>query len=106
MVEPPGGAELRDHPAFPFWARGKRSIVLDLKQKRDLDVLRQLLARADVFLHNLIPGAVERLMVLDCALESLAHELLHFVDFAAVGASDHAWWKDSGGWNAIAAYAT
>jgi itaconate CoA-transferase len=46
---------------FAWLNRGKRSIVLDLKQKRDLDVLRQLLARADVFLHNLIPGAVERL---------------------------------------------
>src|SRR5206468_625583 len=30
-VEPPGGSHLRHHPAYPFWARGKKSIVLDLK---------------------------------------------------------------------------
>jgi itaconate CoA-transferase len=46
---------------FAWLNRGKRSIVLDLKQAPDLEVLRRLLARADVFLHNLIPGAVERL---------------------------------------------
>jgi len=46
---------------FAWLNRGKRSIVLDLKQPRDLDVFSRLLARADVFLHNLVPGAVERL---------------------------------------------
>jgi crotonobetainyl-CoA:carnitine CoA-transferase CaiB-like acyl-CoA transferase len=46
---------------FAWLNRGKRSIVLDLKQPCDLAVLDQLLARADVFLHNLIPGAVERM---------------------------------------------
>ena len=29
-VEPPGGAELRRQPAFPFWACGKRSVEIDL----------------------------------------------------------------------------
>src|ERR1700736_2173244 len=41
--------------------RGKRSIVLDLKQSRDLEICGRLLAHADVFIHNLAPGAVERL---------------------------------------------
>jgi crotonobetainyl-CoA:carnitine CoA-transferase CaiB-like acyl-CoA transferase len=46
---------------FAWLNRGKRSIVLDLKQPRDLDIFSRLVARADVFLHNLVPGAVERL---------------------------------------------
>ncbi|MBZ5622755.1 MAG: CoA transferase [Acidobacteriia bacterium] len=46
---------------FAWLNRGKRSIVLDLKQPRDLAAFARLLARADVFLHNLVPGAVERL---------------------------------------------
>jgi crotonobetainyl-CoA:carnitine CoA-transferase CaiB-like acyl-CoA transferase len=46
---------------FAWLNRGKRSIVLDLKAPRDHEVCTRLLARADVFIHNLAPGAVERL---------------------------------------------
>lgn len=45
---------------FAWLNRGKRSIALDLKQPRDHQVFAALLARADVFIHNLTPGAVER----------------------------------------------
>ena len=30
LVEPPAGTPLRAQPAWPFWGRGKRSVVLDL----------------------------------------------------------------------------
>lgn len=44
------------------WAnRSKESVVLDLKSSRDRAVLLRLVATADVFVHNLAPGAVERL---------------------------------------------
>jgi crotonobetainyl-CoA:carnitine CoA-transferase CaiB-like acyl-CoA transferase len=46
---------------FAWLNRGKRSIVLDLKQSRDRHVCSKLLERADVFIHNLLPGAVERM---------------------------------------------
>jgi crotonobetainyl-CoA:carnitine CoA-transferase CaiB-like acyl-CoA transferase len=46
---------------FAWLNRGKRSVVLDLKDARDRAVCSQLLARADVFIHNLAPGAAERL---------------------------------------------
>ena len=46
---------------FAWLNRGKRSIVLDLKDSMGRDVLARLLAAADVFVHNLAPGAVERL---------------------------------------------
>src|SRR5882672_181386 len=46
---------------FAWLNRGKRSIVLDLKQKCDHEVCGKLLERADVFIHNLLPGAVERM---------------------------------------------
>jgi itaconate CoA-transferase len=35
--------------------------VLDVKDARDHDVCERLIARADVFVHNLAPGAIERL---------------------------------------------
>lgn len=41
--------------------RGKRSIVLDLKQASARQVLRELVASADVFIENFRPGSMARL---------------------------------------------
>ena len=69
-VEHPGGGDLArgydsvvaGQSAYFVWAnRGKRSVALDLKRADDLATLGALLDRADVFVHNLGPGAVERL---------------------------------------------
>ena len=46
---------------FVWLNRGKESVALDLKSEHGRDVLARLLERADVFLHNLGPGAVDRL---------------------------------------------
>jgi crotonobetainyl-CoA:carnitine CoA-transferase CaiB-like acyl-CoA transferase len=46
---------------FVWLNRGKESVAVDLKDVRGRDVLARLLAGADVFLHNLGPGAVDRL---------------------------------------------
>src|SRR5688572_20105510 len=45
---------------FAWLNRGKKSVVLDLKRPRDHEICARLLDRADVFIHNLAPGAVER----------------------------------------------
>lgn len=59
-VEPPGGSPLRSQPAFPFWGRGKRSVVLDLHDPGDAAVARSLAAGADVVVETFRPGVVER----------------------------------------------
>lgn len=41
--------------------RGKRSLVVDLKQSAGVDVVHRLIADADVFIQNFRPGATERL---------------------------------------------
>lgn len=46
---------------FVWLNRSKESLTLDLKKDGAPEVLDALLERADVFLHNLAPGAVERL---------------------------------------------
>jgi itaconate CoA-transferase len=46
---------------FVWTNRSKESLALDLKDPASIDTLRALLARADVFVQNLAPGAVERL---------------------------------------------
>lgn len=46
---------------FVWLNRSKESLTLDVKQAEGATILRRLVADADVFLHNLAPGAVERL---------------------------------------------
>jgi crotonobetainyl-CoA:carnitine CoA-transferase CaiB-like acyl-CoA transferase len=48
-------------PVFLNANRGKRSIALDLKDERAREVLLQILAESDVFVHNMRPEAVTRL---------------------------------------------
>ena len=62
-VEPPGGDRFRDELAIPYsvYNRGKRSVVLDLKQPADHERMLQLLATADVFVESWRPGVAERL---------------------------------------------
>ena len=45
---------------FAWLNRGKESICIDLNDPDDAALLHTMLAQADVFLHNLAPGAVER----------------------------------------------
>ena len=49
--------------SFYFFSlnRNKESITLNLKDERAKDVLRRLIERSDVFLHNSLPGPMERL---------------------------------------------
>ena len=68
VERPDGGDFARDYDSamnglsayFAWLNRGKRSITLDLKQSPELAICARLIDRADVFLHNLAPGAVER----------------------------------------------
>lgn len=46
---------------FVWLNRGKESVVLDLKDENDQAVLAAMVARADVFIQNLAPGALKRI---------------------------------------------
>lgn len=68
-IERAGGETARHYDAavlgtsayFAWLNRGKESAVLDLKAGADLALLRALLARADVLVQNLVPGALARM---------------------------------------------
>src|SRR5690348_16602312 len=68
-IEPPTGDNLRNYPstleaesrAFLGVNRGKRGLVLDLKQREALDVLLALVKQADVLVHNFRPSVPARL---------------------------------------------
>ena len=46
---------------FAWLNRGKRSVTLNLKDDHERSACWKLIQRADVFVHNLAPGAVDRL---------------------------------------------
>lgn len=55
---------------FVWLNRGKESLAVDLKSKAGVDVVRRLVAQADVFVQNLAPGAADRLGLGDAALRA------------------------------------
>ncbi|MEU9923360.1 CaiB/BaiF CoA-transferase family protein [Streptomyces griseoluteus] len=71
---------------FVWCNRGKESIALDLKDPRGLDVVRRLIADADVFVQNLAHGAAARLG-LDAATLCAADPRLIAVDISGYGGS-------------------
>jgi len=69
IERPQGGDPARGYDAtvkglsshFAWVNRSKESLTLDVKHTAAKAVMEKLLQKADVFLHNLAPGAVERL---------------------------------------------
>tara|TARA_B100000029_G_scaffold134781_1_gene129170 strand:- start:875 stop:2011 length:1137 start_codon:yes stop_codon:yes gene_type:complete len=45
---------------FVWLNRGKESLVLNIKDREDAGLLNKLLAKADIFIQNLLPGAAAR----------------------------------------------
>src|SRR5688572_3512279 len=46
---------------FAWLNRGKRSLTLDMKHERGLEIAERLVANADIVVQNFAPGAFERL---------------------------------------------
>lgn len=71
------GYRMPSSPPFNLDNRGKRSVVLDLKQREGLQLARELIARADVFVTNYRAEALERLGVDWASLEERAPRLVY-----------------------------
>jgi itaconate CoA-transferase len=80
---------------FVWLNRGKQSLVADIKQPADATLLRRIVARADVFIQNLAPGAAARAGFGSDALRE-RHARLITVDISGYG--------DSGDYATMKAY--
>ncbi len=110
-VEPPGGDLSRtmgghrlqmkgkDHAPFLALNRNKRSIVLDLKQRSDLEWLLVLLTDADVLVESFRPGVAERLGLGFPALEARSKRLI-YASISGFGQTGP--WADRPGFDLIA----
>jgi crotonobetainyl-CoA:carnitine CoA-transferase CaiB-like acyl-CoA transferase len=70
--------------SFLTQASNKRSITLDLKAEADRDILKRLVATADIFVENYRPGAFEALGLGYAALAAINPRLI-YASFSAFG---------------------
>jgi crotonobetainyl-CoA:carnitine CoA-transferase CaiB-like acyl-CoA transferase len=85
-IEPPGGGDETRH--FPPFIEGeshyflginrnKKSLVVDLQQQAGKEILRRLVARADILVENYRPGVMERLGLGYAALSEINPRLIY-----------------------------
>jgi crotonobetainyl-CoA:carnitine CoA-transferase CaiB-like acyl-CoA transferase len=82
-IEPPAGDNTRrllgsGAGFFPMFNRNKKSLAIDTRDPRGRELVRRLVATADVFSENFKPGAMEQLG-LDYARLSAIHPALVYV---------------------------
>ncbi|VVD95853.1 Acetyl-CoA:oxalate CoA-transferase [Pandoraea pneumonica] len=105
-IEPPTGDNLRKYPstlaaesrAFLGVNRGKRGLVLDLKQPEALAVLRRLVEAADVLVHNFRPNVPARLGI---GYEQLREVNPRLIYCAVTGYGDTGPNKDKAGYDQV-----
>jgi crotonobetainyl-CoA:carnitine CoA-transferase CaiB-like acyl-CoA transferase len=83
---------VRGQSSYFVWLnRGKQSVALDFKHKDDLALLHRMIAKADVLIQNLAPGAAERAGFGSAAVRARDKRLIT-VDISGYG--DHGPYKD------------
>ncbi|MBS0550184.1 MAG: CoA transferase [Proteobacteria bacterium] len=98
-IERPEGDFARGYDAYVHgWSsyfvwlnRGKQSVALDFKNKDDFALLQRLIAKADVLIQNLAPGAAQRAGFGSAEMRA-KHKRLITVDISGYG--DHGPYKD------------
>jgi crotonobetainyl-CoA:carnitine CoA-transferase CaiB-like acyl-CoA transferase len=103
-VEPPAGDPQRNiyaalgyrddlpNPTFGLDNRGKRSVVLDLREDKGREAMEQLLGTADVFLTNMRPAALEKLG-LDADQVTARHPKLVYTTITGYGFGGEESWR-------------
>ena len=69
--------DAKGHSSYFVWLnRGKESVALNLKKAEDLQILKNMISKADIFIQNLMPGALERLGISTADLRSTDPRLI------------------------------
>ena len=88
IESPDGGDQTRgprgDSRVFAHFNAGKRSIAVNLASESGRDIVRQLIARADVFIENFRPGVMQK-FGLDYAALKDAHPGLVYCSISGFG---------------------
>lgn len=98
-VEQPGG-ETENHEGFDFLDlhRNKRSITINLKEAAGVEILKKLVAEADVLIENYRPAVKKRLGISYDDLETINPRLIYC---SISGFGQHGPYKDRPGYDQI-----
>jgi crotonobetainyl-CoA:carnitine CoA-transferase CaiB-like acyl-CoA transferase len=102
-VEPPGGDPFRGTPGYEVWLRGRRSVVLDLRETDGRARLLELVDGADVLLESFAPGTLDQLGL---ASEDLLARNPALVHCSITGYGRHRAHRDRPGYDALVAART
>jgi crotonobetainyl-CoA:carnitine CoA-transferase CaiB-like acyl-CoA transferase len=91
-IESPSGDLMRNYgtqhngmsSSFLSCNRNKRSLALDLKKPEALDIVKKLVATADVLVQNFRPGAIERMGLGEAVVRAIRPDIV-FVSISGVG---------------------
>jgi crotonobetainyl-CoA:carnitine CoA-transferase CaiB-like acyl-CoA transferase len=102
-LEAPGGDPTRAHDGFTVWNRGKRSVVIDLKDPAARAGFEDLIRTADVYISDFRPGAVESLGADHATLSTINPRL---ISVQITGFGEHGPLRDLPGYEHIVAAVT
>jgi crotonobetainyl-CoA:carnitine CoA-transferase CaiB-like acyl-CoA transferase len=71
------GPRHRMAPMFAIANRNKRSVVLNLNDARAVEILKRLIATADVLVHNFRPGVAEKLGIGEAEMRLVRADLIY-----------------------------
>ncbi len=91
-IEPPRGEYMRQaghkhegmSAGFLSCNRGKRSLSIDLKSSKGLEIVKKLVATADVLVQNYRPGAIERMGLGEDVVREIRPDII-FVSISGFG---------------------
>lgn len=81
-----GSARRGMTPMFAVINRSKRSVAVNLKDSRGVELLKSLVSGADVFIQNFRPGAAERMGIGEAAMRRVKPDLI-YVSISGFGES-------------------
>jgi crotonobetainyl-CoA:carnitine CoA-transferase CaiB-like acyl-CoA transferase len=84
-VEPPGigdltralGGKRAMSPVFAITNRNKRSIVINLRDGKGVELLKRIVAQADLFVQNFRPGVADRMGIGEQDLRNVKSDLIY-----------------------------
>lgn len=87
-----------ESPYFIYYNRNKRSLTLNIKKEKGIEILKRLIKQSDVFVENLRPGSLEKLNLSYDDVKKINDSIIYC---SISGFGQYGPYRDLGGYDAI-----